>query len=136
MRRLTTGGVVTEYPAHSTPDGITAGPDGALWMVDEVTGITRAPACGLGFSASFAAGTLTMNFNLGVDTPATFNIILHNASGPFGEPFSKAIPAVVPPHAFTMTWSSFPNLGEVTVEPTLATQPGGQGWACAPNGPP
>jgi len=129
--RITTTGVITEYSVPTigaTPDGITVGPDGAIWFTESSAGkIGRAPACGLGFSTSFANSTLTMNFNLGIDTPATFAIHLRDASGPFGEPFLKAIPAVVPPQAFTMTWSSFPNLGKVTVEPSLATQPGGAG---------
>jgi virginiamycin B lyase len=35
--RITTAGVVTEYPiptASSAPIGITAGPDGALWFAE------------------------------------------------------------------------------------------------------
>ena len=52
-----------------------------------------------------------MNFNLGINTPATFAIELLNSSGPIGTPFSHAIPAVVPPKAFTVNWSPFPSLG-------------------------
>ena len=81
--------------------------------------MSHAPACGLGFSANFASGTLTMNFNLGINTPATFNIVLLDANGPFAHPFSQAIPAVAPPHAFSMNWSPFPNKGTITVRPEL-----------------
>jgi hypothetical protein len=86
--------------------------------------IGRVPACALGFSASFANSTLSMNFNLGIDTPATFNIVLRDSTGPFAKPFSKAIPAVVPPQAFTMNWPNFPNRGHITVRPTLTAGPG------------
>ena len=82
---------INTYPvptAGSAPYGIAAGPDGALWfteysinkigrittagVISEFHGnnIARAPACGVGLSASFANGTLTMNFNLGIDTAA------------------------------------------------------------------
>jgi len=65
-----------------------------------------------------------MNFDLGIDVPATFSIVLKNAQGAIGTPFSKAIPAIVPPRAFTMNWSPFPNLGNVTVVPQLSASPG------------
>ena len=35
--RITTAGVITEYPIPTpagVPDGITAGPDGALWFIE------------------------------------------------------------------------------------------------------
>jgi virginiamycin B lyase len=126
--RITTAGVATQYPVsteRSQPYGIAAGPDGALWFT-ELHGnkIARAPACGLGFSASLAGGALNMNFNLGTDTPATFNIVLLDSTGPFALPFSMAVPAVVPPRAFTMNWSPFPDLGTVTVMPDLVRAPG------------
>jgi streptogramin lyase len=128
--RITTTFVITQYPfpasnpADSQPYGIAAGPDGALWFT-EYNGneVGRSPACGLGFSASFASTTLTMHFNLGIDTPATFNILLEDTTGT-QRPFSRAIPAVVPPQAFTLTWGSFPNLGTVTVIPGLSSAPG------------
>jgi virginiamycin B lyase len=117
--RITMEGVLTEYGSDSwQPWGIAAGPDGSLWFAAEGK-VSRAPACGLGFSARFANGTLTMNFNLGVSTPATFNIHLRDATGPFAAPFSRAIPAVIPPRAFTMNWGDFPNKGQVTVVPQL-----------------
>lgn len=126
--RITTSGVVTEYAvqnADGDPDGpMTAGPDGALWFTGNSIG--RVPACGLGFSAKVANDILTMDFDLGIDTPAMFNIFLHTANGVL-QPYTKSIPAVVPPRAFTFSWSDFPNLGTVTVESTLADQPGGSG---------
>ena len=112
-------------PSLSQPIGITVGPDGAPWFTElDGNKIARASACGLGFSASFSGTTLTLNFNLGIDTSATFNIFLENSTGPFAEPFSKAISAVVPPHSFAMDWTSFPNLGMITVQPVLASGPG------------
>jgi virginiamycin B lyase len=129
--RITTAGVVTDYPSHAAGsqdgayEGIAAGPDGALWIAGyRYNQIARAPACGLGFSAGFGTGTLTMNFNLGIDTPATFNILLENAAGdPIAEPFSKAIPALTPPRSFTMNWQ-VPSLGTVTVRPILTAGAG------------
>jgi len=126
--RITTAGVITEYPIGSDfTMGIASGPDGALWLTENLVAETgrigRAPACGLGFSAAFAGATLTMNFNLGIDTPATFNILLTDASGT-SMPFSKPIPAIVPPRAFTLTWNNFPSEGAVTVKPVLTAGPG------------
>jgi streptogramin lyase len=129
IARITTAGLITEYPVPEVTEAwrIAAGPDGALWFTGNFSAeIGRAPDCGLGFSASFANSTLTMNFNLGIDTPATFNILLHSKTGA-REPYSKAISAVAPPQAFTLTWSAFPDLGDTIVEPTLAAQPGGSG---------
>ena len=122
--RITTAGVITEYPAPaSLPLGITAGPDGALWFTEsESNNIARAPACGLGLSASFANGTLTMNFNLGIDTPATWYATLHTGTGGVKRLWSKPIPAVVPPDSFTRTFGpGFPNLGDVTILSGLET---------------
>jgi hypothetical protein len=64
-----------------------------------------------------------MNFSLGIDTPATFNILLHSASGAL-KPFSKEIPATVPPQPFTMTWTDVPDLGDVTVQALLTAGAG------------
>ena len=126
VSRVTTTGVFTEYPVPGEnlfPQEITAGPDGDLWFT-ESGNIGRVPACGLGFSASFAGNTLSMNFDLGVDVPAIFSILLKGAGSPIETPFSKSIPATVPPRVFTMTWSPFPDLGRVTVVPQLSAAPG------------
>jgi len=125
--RITTTGVITQFPVPTdgNPAWITPGPDGALWFTQQGGNkVSRAPACGLGFSASFAGSTLAMNFNLGTSTPATFDVVLINSTGPFAAPFSDAIPAIVPPTTFTMNWSPFPNLGTITVRPELGTGPG------------
>ncbi len=123
--RITTGGTVTEYQLSpgARPGYITAGPDGALWLAEN-NGMVRAPACALGFSASFASGTLTMNFDLGIDTPATFNIILRNPSGPVSEPVSTQVGPFAHPHAFALQLTSVPNLGILNVRPILAAGPG------------
>jgi hypothetical protein len=74
LARITTTGVITEYvipTKDSMPQGITAGPDGALWFANySINGIGRAPACGLGLGASFADQTITLNFDFGIITPA------------------------------------------------------------------
>jgi hypothetical protein len=126
--RITTAGAVSEYPVPTTgssPGLITAGPDGALWFTEFYgNNIARAPACGLGFTANFANGTLTMNFNLGIDTPATFGVLALNASGAINTLFERHIPAIVPPKAFTLIKNSFPNLGTVTLSAGLDSSPG------------
>jgi virginiamycin B lyase len=131
--RITTTGVITQYPVHvgRNPNWIAAGPDGALWFTESYGAssggpplVGRAPACGLGFSARFSNTALTMNFNLGINTPATFSIHLRNATGPVGDIFAEAIPAFVPPQAFTLTSHSFPNLGAVTIVGQLNTAQG------------
>jgi virginiamycin B lyase len=124
--RITTTGTITQYPPQVAGflNGITAGPDGGLWFASSVHDrIGRAPACGLGFGARFADGTLSMKFDLGIDTPATFDILIHTASG-VGRPFSREIPAVAPPRAFNMIWNGLPNLGDVTVEAVLTAGAG------------
>jgi hypothetical protein len=83
--RITTAGLVTEYAVPIAGGkylmGIAAGADGNLWFTDFTANhIERAPACALGFSASFSGTTLTMNFNLGIDTPATFNILIQSCT--------------------------------------------------------
>lgn len=126
--RITTDGVITEYP-NPNPNsgdgfGITNGSDGHLWFTNNnFNPIGRAPVCGLGFSASFSTSTLTMNFNLGIDTPATFDIRLHSSAG-VSQPFSKQVPAVTPTQAFTLTWTGITDLGSVTVQPQLASTAG------------
>jgi virginiamycin B lyase len=124
--RITTAGVITEFQTSSQYllfGGIAAGPDGNVWFTTDgshslTSAVGHLPACGLGFSAGFTDSTLTMNFDLGIDTPVDFNIVLTNANGT-KVAYSKPIPPVVPPHAFTMTWSNLPDLGTVTVEPQL-----------------
>jgi hypothetical protein len=81
----------------------------------------------LGLKAAFANRTLTLNFDLGIDTPATFSIHLSNANGPLGAGLSRDIGAVVPPRQFSLTLQSLPNTSPIRVESGLATQPGGAG---------
>jgi len=125
--RITTSGVTTYYPLYvgSSGMGIAAGPDGAMWLTQYQTNeIIRVPACGLGLSTSFANGTLTMTFDLGITTPATFNILLRDAKGSFAEPFSKAIQPAVPPKPFSMQWTGIAGRGPVTVQAVLTGGPG------------
>jgi len=125
--RITTSGVITEYTvltAVSYPIGITAGPDGALWFTEYYgNNIGRAPACGLGFSASFTNGTLTMNFDLGISTPATWYANVTSAAGT-KQLWSKPIPAVIPPTPLTLMFGpDFPDEGNVTIVSGLQTAP-------------
>jgi hypothetical protein len=46
LGRITTAGVVTEYPVPSGPGGITAGPDGALWFTEDHGKIGRITTAG------------------------------------------------------------------------------------------
>ena len=133
VARITTTGEITEYPI-TTPGGlsaITTGPDGNLWFTaynDEydptpAAEIGRAPACALGFNASFASGTLTMNFDMGINTAASFDIHFHSSSG-VSMPYSRQISALAAPYAFSMLWPGIPDLGELTVEPVLTSGTG------------
>lgn len=125
ITRITTSGVVTIYPAATDTFGVAAGPDGAIWFtLDAPNGFNRVPACGLGFSASFADDTLSMKYDLGIDTSATFDVAVRNAEGSIGQPFSEAIGPVVPPQARTVEWPNFPYAGTVTIESTLKSAPG------------
>ena len=106
IARMTTSGVFSRFYSPPVGLGITAGPDGALWFTEPGTGsIGRAPACALGLTASFAGSTLTVSFDLGIDTPATWFGGLQHADvvTPL---WSKAIPAVVPPKPVTLTFDS------------------------------
>jgi hypothetical protein len=131
IARITTTGVITEYGVPSAarfgqPAAITAGLDGALWFTAYyLSDIGRAPVCGLGLSASFANGTLTMSFNLGIDTAADWFASLHTSTGGVEQLWLAPIPAVVPPDSFTrMLGPGFPNVGELTVISGLETAPG------------
>lgn len=130
--RITTGGIITRYSvpaAEKTPNMITRGSDGALWFTASYGNyIGRAPACALGLGVSFSGTTLTTSFNLGIDTPATWNIFAQSTAL-----LTKLIPAVVPPRAFTMNWEPFPGGGDVLVKSTLSTP---RDKSSAPNGRP
>jgi hypothetical protein len=110
--------------AGSQPYGITTGPDGALWFTESGgNNIARAPACGLGLSAGFANGALTMSFSLGTSTPANWFGSLQVDTGGERQLWFKSIPAVVPPDSFTVTLGpGFANLGEVTIVSGLETR--------------
>jgi virginiamycin B lyase len=123
--RITTDGVITPFPAASaggTLGMITVGPDGNLWSTAYGI-IQRAPVCGLGLSASSTPGTVSMNFNLGTPTPATWGIWLYQTTGA-KEVFSQALSAVVPPRAFTLTEPIPAGTGQLGVGSTLATAAG------------
>jgi hypothetical protein len=126
--RITLAGLITEFPVPASfgdPNMITAGPDGALWFTAIIGfDIARAPACGLGLNASFANGTLTMNFSLGTAVAAQWFGNLTTSTGQ-KQLWSKAIPAVVPPASFTLTFGpGFPNLGEASIFSGLGTASG------------
>ena len=126
--RITTSGLITEYPVPGPglgPDFIAAG-QSDLWFTDWEAGqIGRAPACGLGFSASFASHTLTMNFELGTSVAATWYGNMTTTTGTMTQLWSRVIPATVPPVPVTLTFGpGFPNLGEVTIVAGLETNMG------------
>lgn len=121
--RITTPGVATAYPTPtygSEVQDVAKVPDGDLWFT-EFGGnkIGRAPACGLGLSASYADSTLTMKFDLGIDTPGNWSL---SAGGDIGQ--IAAIPATVPPQAFRIDWSPFPGSGDVVVTSALSDHSG------------
>jgi hypothetical protein len=123
---MTTSGVFSRFYSPPVGLGITAGPDGALWFTEPgANSIGRAPACALGLSASFASGTLTMSFDLGIDTPATWFGGLEYGADIVTPLWSRSIPAVVPPAPFTLTLESgIPSESLLWVVSGLETEPG------------
>jgi streptogramin lyase len=123
LGRITTAGVITEYPAptpNSDALGIVAGPDGNLWLTEyQGNRIARMPACALGLSADFANHTLTMNFNLGLNRPAIWSISAGNGFG-----LRRPIHAVTPPYAFMMHWRPYPSGGNARVKSSLSDEAG------------
>jgi hypothetical protein len=126
--RIVTSGLITEYPVpgQGLGPGFIAGGTTGLWFTEwEANQIGRAPACGLGFSASFASRTLTLNFELGITTPAIWYGTLTTSTGVAKQLWSYTIPAKVPPAPVTLTYGpGFPNLGEVTIVAGLETAAG------------
>lgn len=126
--RLTTAGIFTEFPVPSDGSigGIAPGPDGALWSTDtgfdlEIeSGVYRTPACALGLSASYTNKALTLNFNLGNDTPATWSVLFGDTSV-----VNTPIPPVVPPRSFTIDFNNIRPQGDVAVKSQLS-KPDGQ----------
>lgn len=120
--RITVDGAFTEFPAPSdgTLGGIAVGPDGALWstvtqFADPArAGIWRTPVCALGLSASYAGTTLSMNFNMGIDRPANWSVLLQDTVE-----IEKPVPALAPPRVFAINVSPFPNKGNVRVTSEL-----------------
>jgi hypothetical protein len=116
--------VITEYPAPN-PGAITTGPNGALWFTNYYGNkIESAPACGLGFSASFAGSTLTMNFDLGTSIPATWYANLVTSTAGVKQLWSRPMPAIVTPTPVTLTFGpGFPEEGPVTIVSGLQIAP-------------
>ena len=100
--------------------GVIGGKDGNVWLT-EVDGdaIAHVPACGIGLRASYADTTLTLTFDVGTTSSATFTTDLMTNSGQ-KQVFSKTIPAIVPPQPSTLRLGpGFPYSGSVTVVSTL-----------------
>jgi virginiamycin B lyase len=129
--RITASGLITEFPVPASSSasfddviGISNGPDLGLWFtVSDTMLVGRAPECALGFSASYTGSTLSMSFDLGVDTPANFEVLLTTSAGT-SKPISRQIPAVAPPHPFTISFPNFKNHGQVKVEPVISSASG------------
>ena len=125
--RLTTSGVVVEYPlptASSFPNGITTGPDGVLWLVENNAGkIAGASACGIGLNVSLADSTLTINFDVGITTDATWRAWLVDGSGG-SRLFDKSIGPLASPRAVTDTVPNASGQGNVLVFTTLSSANG------------
>jgi virginiamycin B lyase len=125
--RITTAGSVIEYPlpsASSFPTGITAGPDGGLWLVENNAGkVARATACGVGLGLSLANSTLTINFEVGLTTTATWRAWVVSGSGG-NRLFSKSVGPLVPPRTTADTLTNFSDPGDVEVFSTLSSATG------------
>ncbi len=125
IARITTTGVVTIYkiPGEDLyPQDITAGPDGNMWWPQSGE-FGHAPACGVGFSATYTAPTLTMNFDLGLNTSGIFRVLL-KSSGKTKVLFEKSGPPVVPPETFSLHASNLGDLGTSTIYASLLSTSG------------
>jgi virginiamycin B lyase len=125
--RITTSGVAIEYPlptASSFPTGIATGSDGGLWLVENNAGnIARATACGIGLSLSLENSTLTVNFDVGITTAATWRAWLVTGDGG-RRLFKKPVGPLVPPRAVADTLPDFSSQGDVEVFSTLSSATG------------
>jgi hypothetical protein len=120
------GAVILEYPlptVNSTPSGIASGPDEALWF-NQANAIGRAAACGLGLNVTFANGNLDMAFDLGLSQPGSFGTYLIQGTT-LRQLWSRSIPAIDPPRAFTQSITGFPPSGSVAVFSLISTTPAG-----------
>lgn len=126
--RLTTSGIFTEYAIGDGSwllGGITGGPDGGIWFTSLRVNhggtqyVARAPACGLGLSASHNGTALTANFDLGIDQPASWSVQLQNLPV-----LERSIPEVVPPRAFDLSWNMSSLPGNVLVKSALSSSTG------------
>jgi len=129
--RVTTDGAITMYemPASdSQPTGIASGPDGDIWFTEFYNNnqghaqgdkIGRIPACGLGLTASFTAGTLTVKAEPGINRPAIWTL---SAGAGYG--FTKRVAGIVPPRPFTFTYRNYPNVGKLRITSKLSDNAG------------
>jgi hypothetical protein len=106
--------------------GIAAGPDGGIWFTNslqEFRGgknyVSRAPACALGLSATISGAAPDTKFDLGIDRPAHFSILLGDAIG-----LGQSVPPVVLPRAFILHWDAAAFSGDVPVKSELSTSGG------------
>jgi hypothetical protein len=77
--RITVGGAITNFtdPSTNYPDGITAGPDGALWFTDvdnnSIGRLERLPIVlpGIGSVVEGNSGTVSLHVPVSLDAPST-----------------------------------------------------------------
>jgi virginiamycin B lyase len=122
--RLTTSGVVVEYPMptpSSFPAAITTGPDGGLWLVENNAGkLARATPCGIGLNMSLADNTLTINFDVGITAKAEWRAWLVDGNGG-SELLKQSIGPFATPHAVTDKVQNVSGQGNVAVFTTLSS---------------
>ena len=80
----------------------------------------KGTTCVLTQDHSYTSGTLNMDFNLGLSTPATWNVYLSvaNVAVPL---FSIPLPTIDPPISAPLSIPGFPDLGGIGVLTTLTT---------------
>ena len=112
------------------------GPIGTITVLNEDTtnlnGIDDfgydVPPCTLDLALAYAGGTLTLNFDLGLTAPASWNLwlVLGNAIVPLWT--GLGLPAIQPPLQFPLPFG-FPQVGTIGMLTTLTTP--GDGIICS-----
>jgi hypothetical protein len=80
--------------------------------------------CILNQQLNYAAGTLTLAFEVGTAQPAQWTTLLVSRLGS-RQLWSKAVPVIDPPRDFTVPLANFPSIGMVGVLSVLTASPGG-----------
>jgi hypothetical protein len=129
IARITTSGVLTEYPdgtANSGPWGIVPGPNGTdIWYTEFYTSMLgMMPVCAVGLTASYSSGTLDFGFSVGSTAPYTWTTGAYQNGVLLKQLWSDALPAEMPLKTFSGRIAFPSTVGDVTFVSGLYTSSG------------